>query len=275
MNPQQLKNIIEAAVLTAGGALPMVRLQALFSEQDEQPDSDQIKQVLDELSQDYTDRGIELTQVASGFRIQATQDMAQWLNRLNEDKPARYSRALLETLALIAYRQPITRAGVEDVRGVSVSSSIIKTLLEREWIRVVGHRDVPGRPTLYGTTKQFLDYFNLKSLSELPALAEMRSIEDIQSDFDLNFNNNAAISTDEQDQVDSPEVAQAPVDDLEQESLPENADAAMDAAVADIEVTEIDATASENNEQQAHEHIDEQSDEDGANTALTAAMSTG
>jgi len=188
MNLQQLKNVIEAALLTAGGPLPMVRLQALFSEAEEQPESDQIKQVIEELGQEYNGRGIELKQVSSGFRIQAKQEMGQWLNRLSEDKPSRYSRALLETLALIAYRQPITRGGVEDIRGVSVSSSIIKTLLEREWIRVVGHRDVPGRPALYGTTRQFLDYFNLQTLGELPPLSEMRSIEDIQSEFDLNFN---------------------------------------------------------------------------------------
>lgn len=188
MNQQQLKNIIEAALLTAIQPLPLVRLQSLFAEAEEQPDTDQIRAVLDELSQDYAERGIEVKQVGSGFRVQARQEMGPWLHRLSEDRPARYSRALLETLALIAYRQPITRAGIEDIRGVSISSSIVKTLQEREWIRVVGHRDVPGRPALYGTTRQFLDYFNLKSLGELPPLTEMRSIEDIQNEFDLNFN---------------------------------------------------------------------------------------
>ena len=195
MNPQQLKNIIEAALLTAAGPLPMVRLQALFAEETSPPDDDQIKATLETLSQEYAERGIELKQVSSGYRIQARQDMGQWLNRLAEEKPARYSRALLETLALIAYRQPITRAGVEDIRGVSVSSSIIKTLLEREWIRVVGHRDVPGRPALYGTTRQFLDYFNLQSLSELPELAEMRSIDEIQREFELSYSGENAENT--------------------------------------------------------------------------------
>jgi len=188
MNQQQLKNIIEAALLTAIQPLPLVRLQALFSETEEQPDVEQIRAALDELSQDYAERGIEVKQVGSGYRVQARKEMGRWLHRLSEDRPTRYSRALLETLALIAYRQPITRGGIEDIRGVSISSSIFKTLLEREWIRVVGHRDVPGRPALYGTTRQFLDYFNLKSLGELPPLAEMRSIEDIQNEFDLNFN---------------------------------------------------------------------------------------
>ena len=188
MNQQQLKNIIEAALLTAIQPLPLVRLQALFAEMEQQPDAEQIRAALDELSQDYAGRGIEVKQVGSGYRVQARQEMGRWLHRLNEDRPTRYSRALLETLALIAYRQPITRGGIEDIRGVSISSSIFKTLLEREWIRVVGHRDVPGRPALYGTTRQFLDYFNLKSLGELPPLAEMRSIEDIQNEFDLTFN---------------------------------------------------------------------------------------
>lgn len=189
MNVQLLKNIIEAALLTASGPLPIVKLQTLFAELDvdEQPDKDKIQACLDELIHDYTGRGIELRQVSSGYRIQARQDMGLWLNRLNEERPSRYSRALLETLALVAYRQPITRAGVEDIRGVSVSTSIMKTLIEREWIRIVGHRDVPGRPALYGTTKIFLDYFNLQNLGELPPLAEMRSIDEIQREFELNF----------------------------------------------------------------------------------------
>jgi len=203
MNQQQLKNIIEAALLTAIKPLPLVRLQALFAEAEEQPDTDQIRAALDELSRDYAERGIEVKQVSSGFRVQARQEMVPWLHRLSEDRPARYSRALLETLALIAYRQPITRGGIEDIRGVSISSSIVKTLLEREWIRVVGHRDVPGRPALYGTTRQFLDYFNLKSLSELPPLSEMRSIEDIQKEFDLNFNR----TLDEENPEDQAEAA--------------------------------------------------------------------
>ena len=188
MNQERLKNIIEAALMTSAQPLSVDNLLSLFGNDDQTPERDEIRAVLDMLSEDYAQRGIELKQVSSGYRIQAKQDMAPWINRLNEEKAPRYSRALLETLALIAYRQPITRAGVEDVRGVSVSSSIIRTLLEREWIRVVGHRDVPGKPALYGTTRQFLDYFNLKSLSELPPLSELRNIEQIQEELVLKLN---------------------------------------------------------------------------------------
>ena len=130
---------------------------------------------------------LDLVEVASGYRIQVKQDMEPWVSRLTEEKPARYSRALLETLALIAYRQPITRGEIEDIRGVSVSSSIVKTLQEREWVRIVGHRDVPGRPAMYGTTKQFLDYFNLKGLDDLPTLMELRDIDTINAELELSM----------------------------------------------------------------------------------------
>ncbi len=183
MNLQELKNIVEAALLAADRPLNITALQKLFGE--EAPDKEALRKVLEALGEDYVDRGIELKEVGSGFRIQVKQALAPWISKMYEEKPTKYSRALLETIALIAYRQPITRAGIEDIRGVSVSSNIIKTLLEREWVRVVGHRDVPGKPALYGTTRQFLDYFNLKNLGDLPPLAEMRSIETIQQEFDL------------------------------------------------------------------------------------------
>jgi len=248
MNPQQLKNIIEAALLTAGGPLPMVRLQALFAEESTPPDDKQINAALETLSQDYAERGIELKQVSSGYRIQSRQEMGQWLNRLSEEKPARYSRALLETLALIAYRQPITRAGVEDVRGVGVSTSIIKTLLEREWIRVVGHRDVPGRPALYGTTKQFLDYFNLQSLSELPELAEMRSIDDIQREFELGYAKDDAEDTvmnEDESVAGNSEDQQAVAEDdiVELEEHPEDGESMQTSVAAYSTETESDQQA--------------------------------
>ena len=156
------------------------------------PSRDDIRKVLKELEEDYKDRGFELKQVASGYRIQVGQDYADWVGRLWEEKPARYSRALLETIALIAYRQPITRGEIEEVRGVSVSSNIIKTLMEREWIKVLGHKDVPGKPALYGTTRAFLDYFNLKSLDELPSLAEIRDLDQIHHELDLDIDNTEA-----------------------------------------------------------------------------------
>ncbi|MEO7558000.1 MAG: SMC-Scp complex subunit ScpB, partial [Gammaproteobacteria bacterium] len=159
-------------------------LQALF-EEGLQPERSDIRKSLELLRQECDGRSIELKEVASGFRYQVRQDYAPWVARLWEERPARYSRALMETLALIAYRQPITRPEIEDIRGVAVSSQIIKTLHEREWIRVVGHRDVPGKPAMYGTTHQFVDYFNLKSLDDLPTLAELRDLDQINIELDL------------------------------------------------------------------------------------------
>jgi segregation and condensation protein B len=179
-----LKQIIEGALLAAGGPLTPDQLLGLFGEE-ERPDRDQILDALGSIEADYADRGIELVQVAGGYRTQVRRAVAPWVGRLWEEKPARYSRALLETLALIAYRQPITRGEIEDIRGVSVSTGIVKTLAEREWIRIVGHRDVPGRPALYATTRKFLDYFGLRSLNDLPALAEIRDPEFLGDELDL------------------------------------------------------------------------------------------
>ncbi len=170
--------------MTANTPASMDYLLRIFTEE-EQIGREEINAVLAELEAECETRGVELKQVASGYRYQAKQSLTSWLSRLDVERPSRYSRALLETLSLIVYRQPVTRAEIEDVRGVAVSSSIIKTLLEREWVRVVGHRDVPGKPALYGTTRQFLDYFNLKSLSELPPLAEIRSLDSIQNELEL------------------------------------------------------------------------------------------
>ncbi len=183
MNPQQLKNIIEAALLAAGEPLAIEKLLSLFG--DNPPERAALRAALDDLAEGCAGRGVELIEVGSGFRFQVRQEYTQWVSRLWEERPARYSRALLETLALIAYRQPITRAEIEDIRGVSVSTYIIKTLHEREWIRVLGHRDVPGKPALYGTTRHFLDHFNIKSLDELPTLAEIRDLDSINIQLDL------------------------------------------------------------------------------------------
>ena len=176
--------ILEAALLAAGHPLPMEKLLNLFSEH-EQPGREGIREALDALAGHYAERGIELKQVASGYRLQVRQDYEPWVSRLWEERAPRYTRALLETLALIAYRQPITRGEIEDIRGVSVSSNIIKSLQEREWIRIVGHRDVPGRPAMFATTKAFLDYFGLRGLDELPALSELRDIDSINAELDL------------------------------------------------------------------------------------------
>jgi segregation and condensation protein B len=184
MNPEQLRNITEAALFAASEPLNAERLQGLF-EEEQQPSRDALHQVLLQLQQDYAGRGIELKEVASGFRFQARQEVSSWVSRLWEEKPQRYTRATLETLALIAYRQPITRAEIEDIRGVTVSSNIIQTLQERDWIRIVGHRDVPGRPAMFATTRHFLNYFNLKSLDELPPLAELMDLDKINEELDL------------------------------------------------------------------------------------------
>lgn len=184
MSPEQIKNIIEAALLSAGQPLSVDKLLSLFTDKP-QPGREQVREALKTLQAECENRGVELKEVGSGFRYQARQEFAPWVGRLWEERPARYSRALLETLALIAYRQPITRGEIEDVRGVAVSTNIMKTLLEREWVKVVGHRDVPGRPAMYATTRQFLDYFDIKSLSDLPSLAELRDIENINAELDL------------------------------------------------------------------------------------------
>jgi segregation and condensation protein B len=180
----KLKQIVEAALLAAGGPLTVERLQELFMEQ-EQPDKQELRKAIAALGEDYTGRGIEIAEVAGGFRINVREEYAPWVSRLWEERAPRYSRALMETLALIAYRQPITRGEIEDIRGVSVSSNIVKSLLEREWVRVVGTRDVPGKPSLYATTREFLNYFGLKSLDELPTLQQIRDLDSINRELEL------------------------------------------------------------------------------------------
>ncbi len=184
MTPPSLKSIVEGALFAAGGPLTLEQLQAIFPE-DERPERADLLDAIALLGTDYGGRGIEIAQVAGGYRVQVRADVAPWVVRLWDEKPARYSRALLETLALIAYRQPITRGEIEDIRGVAVTTQIVKTLTEREWIRVVGHRDVPGRPALYATTRKFLDYFGLRSLNDLPTLAEIRDPAFLGDELDL------------------------------------------------------------------------------------------
>ena len=184
MDSEQLRKIIEAAILAAGRSLDVADLAQLF-DITEQPDKEQIRAALEEIEADCKDRGYELKQTASGYRFQVRKELGPWISRMWEEKPKKYSRALLETLALIAYRQPITRGEIEDVRGVSVSSEIIKSLLERDWVRVVGHRDVPGKPALFATTRQFLDYFNLKSLNQLPPLSDIKDLASIDPELAL------------------------------------------------------------------------------------------
>ncbi len=180
MGDHDLVEIIEGALLAAGEPLSKKQLAQLFDELD-RPSISDITAALAEVAVRCDGRGFELSEVASGFRFQVRQNLSPWVSKLWEERPVRYSRALLETLSLIAYRQPTTRGEIEDIRGVTVSSNIMKSLLERQWVRVVGHREVPGKPAMYATTREFLDYFNLKSLDQLPPLADVKDLETMTS----------------------------------------------------------------------------------------------
>jgi segregation and condensation protein B len=184
MNDQYVRNVIEAALLAAGRPLAADELVGLFDERDGSA-ADEVRAAIAALRSDYVARGIELVEVASGYRIQIRPAVAQAVSRLWQERPTKYSRALLETLALVAYRQPITRGEIEQIRGVAVNPNIIKTLLERSWIRVIGHRDVPGRPELLGTTRDFLDYFGLRKLDDLPTLTQLKELEDLRLQLSL------------------------------------------------------------------------------------------
>jgi segregation and condensation protein B len=184
MNDQYVRNVIEAALLAAGRPLAADELVGLFDERDGS-NADEVQAAIGVLRADYETRGLELVEVASGYRIQIRATVAQPVSRLWQERPPKYSRALLETLALVAYRQPITRGEIEQIRGVAVNVNIIKTMLERNWIRVVGHRDVPGKPELLGTTREFLDYFNLQKLDDLPTLAQLKELEDLRVQLSL------------------------------------------------------------------------------------------
>ena len=179
MNEQYVRNVVEAALLAAGRALSVDELTALFGASEGSNEGD-VRTALSTLESEYQDRGLELKEVANGYRIQIRSGVAEPISKLWQERPAKYSRALLETLALVAYRQPITRGEIEQIRGVAVNPNIIKTLLERSWIRVVGHRDVPGKPELLGTTTDFLDYFALKKLDDLPTLVQLKEMEDLR-----------------------------------------------------------------------------------------------
>lgn len=220
-----LKSIVEALLLAAGEPLDLAMLASVFSDE-ERPSNSEISEALKELTDDYAERGLELRKVASGYRIQIREETNPWVGRLWEERPQRYSRALLETLALIAYRQPITRGDIEEVRGVSVRTNIIRTLQEREWIRVVGHRDVPGKPALFGTTKAFLDYFNLDNLDDLPSLAEIKDMDSIEPELNLELPV-ADASADIAERGGTPDAAVA---DTEEQQEPSNSEPSREEA---------------------------------------------
>ena len=201
MNSDFLRQILEAAIMISDKPMNVSHLEKLFDEK-ERPHRDEIRAALDEITTDCRDKGFELVKVSSGYRFQTKQSLSAWVSRVWEEKPKKFSRAMLETLALIAYRQPTTRGDIESVRGVSVSSDIIRILDERGWIRVVGHRDVPGKPELLATTKEFLDYFNLKSLDQLPSLAEIKDFTDVDPALELLMPIDSLSSADQDSQID-------------------------------------------------------------------------
>ena len=227
-----LVQILEGALLAAGEPLSLQRMAILF-EEEERPSTEELRSAIKIVGERCEDRGYELVQVASGYRFQVRQNLSDWVARLWQERPARYSRALMETLSLIAYRQPITRGEIEEIRGVAVSTNIVKTLLEREWVRVVGHRDVPGRPAMYATTRQFLDYFNLKSLDQLPPLAEIKELDNLSGELGL-------------------ELPQAPGDGRPNDGAPHDdvahGDVAHDDVAHDEEPSETSGTQHDNGE---------------------------
>lgn len=236
-----LRKIVEGAILAAAQPMTVARILELFDEE-VAPAKDEVLAALQDIQADNAERGFELKEVASGWRFQVREETAPWVNRLWDEKPQKYSRALLETLALIAYRQPITRGDIEEIRGVAVSSHIMKTLMERDWVKVVGHRDVPGRPSLYATTRQFLDYFNLKNLEDLPSLSEIRDLDELNNV--LNLGDEEGIG-EKDDEV----ISDAPVDivaedaaEVEPEEFVDGEEAFVDAD--DETVVEINEEAS-------------------------------
>ena len=205
MDQNEIKYFVEAALLAAGRPLSVDQLQSLF-ERDSAPEKAQIRAAIGSLQDEYDQRGLTISEVASGFRTQIKASMADRLQKLWEERPPRYSRAFFETLALIAYRQPMTRGEIEEIRGVAVSANIMRSLLEREWIRVVGHRDVPGRPAMFGTTRHFLDYFGLKKLDDLPPLADLSDWETLRVQLNL-----PAVAEDEEPETETAEITDLPV----------------------------------------------------------------
>jgi len=237
MDDNAIKYFVESALLAAGRPLSIDHLQRLF-EDDSVPEKTQIRQAISNLLEDYEERGITITEVASGFRMQIEGNMVERLQKLWEERPPRYSRALFETLALIAYRQPMTRGEIEEVRGVAVSTNIIRSLMEREWIRVVGHRDVPGRPAMFGTTKLFLDYFGLKKLDDLPPLADLSDWESLRVQLNL-----PAVEDDEAGPLEETEVEPGDIPVLHMETDGDEDDDVL--ADLDDDVIDIDLALSQ------------------------------
>ncbi|VAW95354.1 Segregation and condensation protein B [hydrothermal vent metagenome] len=257
MNNEELKPIVEGLIFAADEPMSIKDLFSVFND-NAAIEQVQIKEVLDQLREEYQGRGLELKEVGSGFRFQVREAHAEWVAKLWLERPARYSRASLETLALIAYRQPITRAEIEDVRGVSVSSNIIKALVEREWVRIVGHRDVPGKPALYSTTKTFLDYFNLKSLEDLPPLSELKDIDAINEQLILSEPPEADNVETADTEMKKPELQDVVVEETEEDEdkKMDEMDTVDDIDVSDMAgVVKIDSAIDNDEEQPSNEAL--------------------
>jgi segregation and condensation protein B len=261
MDAVEIKYFIEAALLAAGRPLSVDHLQGLFDGR-VTPEKSEIRDAITALGVDYEPRGILISEVASGFRLQITSSMADRLQKLWEERPPRYSRAMFETLALIAYRQPITRGEIEEVRGVSVSSNIMRTLIERDWARVVGHRDVPGRPEMFATTKGFLDYFGLKRLDDLPPLADLSDWESLRVQLNL-----PAVEEDTSD--DMPIIPELPV--LYPESDEDEAEAESEDESGFMSDSEIDAVNKRTPELMAADEPVEEVDDEGEDKNASAS----
>ena len=246
MEQSLINRIVEAALMAANQPLTLAQLHGLFSLDDPAPEGS-VEQALETLREACADRGVELVELASGFRFQVKADVHQWVARLWTERQTKYTRATLETLALIAYRQPITRGEIEQVRGVAVNSNIIKALEEREWIRVVGHRDVPGKPALFGTTKGFLDYFGLKRLDELPPLSELKDIGELEPQLQFEPEAAAALPVGDMPEADLPEADEA--SGLQEPiAVDETPDAPEDADLDDVNVDEDTAPMTEDDD---------------------------
>lgn len=260
ISPDMVRNIVEGALLAAGEPVSFERLLTLF-DADEGVGRSEMKAALDDLQASMDGRGLQLKEVGSGWRIQVREDLAPWISRLWEQRAPRYTRALLETLAVIAYQQPVTRSDIEHVRGVSVSSNIVKTLLERDWIRILGHRDVPGRPALYGTTRVFLDYFNLRALDELPPLAAIRDLDKINQEFGFDggpdFGENEMQAETALGENGTQASADSPSDAAERPDLDAPATAAADSLPEEAAETCTQASAQETTQETAQETAQE------------------
>jgi len=265
----ELKNIIEAAIFAAHEPIGVRKLQAIFMD-GAQPTKEEIDAIVDELESDYEHTGLELARIGAGWRFQTREKYSSWMRRLSADKAPRYSRAQLETLSIIAYRQPVTRGDIEEVRGVSVSSDIIRILEERGWIREIGHRDVPGRPALFGTTQEFLSYFNLRSLKELPELIEKRKFEEIAQEMHMQLPLEAAEdNADSVEEGGETEPNSAEIIPLHQDSTTEaprddlaeiNTDSSVESNADDFSEVNLDGSSNTNVDDSTNEASDVKND---------------